>query len=95
MSRSAGLPAEAPSGLVGDRRGSGGTAALGDFGVDFCAAFKHDFLSQFDVFGQKEADFLALFGSDALATIGGIEISRLWMATLISLCWAAWVFRRV
>ena len=39
--------------------------------------------------------FLALFGSDALATIGGTEISRLWLATLISLCWAAWVFRRV
>jgi predicted small integral membrane protein len=39
--------------------------------------------------------FLALFGADPLATIAGLEISRLWLATVISLCWAAFVFRRV
>jgi predicted small integral membrane protein len=39
--------------------------------------------------------FLGLFGADALVTFGTIEISRLWLATLISLCWAAFVFRRV
>ena len=39
--------------------------------------------------------WLGFFGSDTLVTAGGVEISRLWMATLISLCWAGWVFRRV
>ena len=39
--------------------------------------------------------FLGFFGADALATIGKLEISRLWLATLISLSWAAWLFKRV
>ena len=39
--------------------------------------------------------FLGFFGADTLAAVGGIEISRLWLGTLISLCWAAFVFRRV
>lgn len=39
--------------------------------------------------------FLGFFGADTLLKVGSLEISRLWIATLISLCWAAWVFKRV
>jgi predicted small integral membrane protein len=39
--------------------------------------------------------FLGLAGADTLFKIGSLEVSRLWIATLISLCWAAWIFRRV
>jgi predicted small integral membrane protein len=34
-------------------------------------------------------------GADPLFTIGGIEVSRLWIATLVSLGFATWVFKRV
>ena len=39
--------------------------------------------------------FLGFFGADTLVAVLGLEISRLWLGTLISLCWAAWVFKRV
>ena len=39
--------------------------------------------------------FLGFFGSETMFIAGPFEVSRLWIATLISLCWAAWVFRRV
>jgi predicted small integral membrane protein len=38
---------------------------------------------------------LALFGTTALATVGGVEISRLWGASLVSLIYAGGVFRYV
>ena len=42
--------------------------------------------------------FLAVFGADAFATLpigGGVEVSRLWIGSLISLVYAAAVFRLV
>jgi predicted small integral membrane protein len=39
--------------------------------------------------------WIALIGAERLFTIGGLEISRLWGASLVSLLYAIWVFRRV
>jgi predicted small integral membrane protein len=42
--------------------------------------------------------FLAIFGVETIATLpvaGGVEVSRLWIASLISLAYAAAVFRLV
>ena len=39
--------------------------------------------------------WLGTVGSDPLFSIAGREISRLWGGTLVSLCFAFWVFRKV
>jgi predicted small integral membrane protein len=39
--------------------------------------------------------WIALIGTSTLFAVGGAEISRLWGASIASLLYATWVFRRV